>query len=255
MTVASPDCTAHAATTQSAARFLSTPRVLSNGFQRTLDHIRSVDYSEAYKCSLFERLMKMYFINDPLYRERFSNVRLWAEWAGHEPGFDGADTDIDLVAEERQGGYCAIQCKCYAPGTRTSKSPLDLSTARIVADTGDGWRTNAVKTIAPLRPTCDMLRFGDLASQRGGAFLSRCTKERFCNLWTRTGGILTDYWVSHYSYPDIQMQCSKVLQNQGDWRYLSAMLIPGLLQYRDPLSEAAVFGLLLGFGIRQPRLS
>ena len=172
MTVASPDCTAHAATTQSAARFLSTPRVLSNGFQRTLDHIRSVDYSEAYKCSLFERLMKMYFINDPLYRERFSNVRLWAEWAGHEPGFDGADTDIDLVAEERQGGYCAIQCKCYAPGTRTSKSPLDLSTARIVADTGDGWRTNAVKTIAPLRPTCDMLRFGDLASQRRSFFES-----------------------------------------------------------------------------------
>ena len=172
MTVASPDCTAHAATTQSAARFLSTPRVLSNGLQRTLDHIRSVNYSEAYKCSLFERLMKMYFINDPLYRERFSNVRLWAEWAGHEPDFDGADTDIDLVAEKRQGGYCAIQCKCYAPGTRTSKSPLDSSTARIVADTGDGWRTNAVKTIAPLRPTCDMLRFGDLASQRRSFFES-----------------------------------------------------------------------------------
>ena len=147
---------------------------MSNGFQRTLDHIRSIADSEAHKGRLFERLMKTYFGEDPVYKERFSQVWLWSEWASIRPGFDGADTGIDLVAEEREGGYCAIQCKCYAPGTRISKPHLDSFiaasardpfTARIVVDTGDGWGPNARKTIAPLKPACGVLRFGDLASR------------------------------------------------------------------------------------------
>ena len=147
---------------------------MSNGFQRTLDHIRSIADSEAHKGRLFERLMKTYFIKDPLYQERFSQVWLWADWAALKPDFDGTDTGIDLVAEEREGGYCAIQCKCYAPGTQISKPHLDSFiaasardpfTARIMVDTGDEWGPNAVKTIAPLKPACAVLRFGDLASR------------------------------------------------------------------------------------------
>ena len=147
---------------------------MSGSFQRTLDHIRSIADSEAQKGRLFERLMKTYFLGDPLYSERFSNVRLWSEWAGVRPDFDRADTGIDLVAEERRGGYCAIQCKCYAPGTQISKPHLDSFiaasardpfTARIVVDTGDGWGPNARKTIERLKPACTVLRFGDLASR------------------------------------------------------------------------------------------
>ena len=147
---------------------------MTDGFQRTLDHIRSIADSEAEKGRLFERLMKTYFIKDPLYKERFSEVWLWSEWADLRPDFEGTDTGIDLVAEERQGGYCAIQCKCYAPGTQISKPHLDSFisasardpfTARIVVDTGDGWGPNAVKTITPLKPACSVLRFGDLASR------------------------------------------------------------------------------------------
>ena len=44
--------------------------------------------------------MKKYFGEDPVYKERFSQVWLWSEWASIQPGFDGADTGIDLVAEE-----------------------------------------------------------------------------------------------------------------------------------------------------------
>ena len=147
---------------------------MTDGFQRTLDHIRSIADSEAEKGRLFERLMKTYFIKDPLYKERFSEVWLWSEWGDLRPDFEGTDTGIDLVAEERQGGYCAIQCKCYAPGTQISKPHLDSFisasardpfTARIVVDTGDGWGPNAVKTITPLKPACTVLRFGDLASR------------------------------------------------------------------------------------------
>ena len=95
---------------------------MSNGFQQVLDHIRSIADSEFDKGRLFERLMKTYFTQDPLYRDRFSEVWLWSEWAALRPHFDGKDTGIDLVAEESTGGYCAIQCKCYAPGTRISKA-------------------------------------------------------------------------------------------------------------------------------------
>ena len=147
---------------------------MSDGFHQVLHHIRSIAGTEAEKGRLFERLMKAYFEKDPLYRDRFPRVQLWTEWAATRPEFDGADTGIDLVAEERDGGHCAIQCKCYAPGTRISKADLDSFiaasarepfTARIVVDTGDEWGTNAVKTITGLKPACSVLRFGDLLSR------------------------------------------------------------------------------------------
>ena len=145
-----------------------------DGFQRVLDHIRSIAGSEFEKGRLFERLMKRYFQQDPLYRDRFSKVWLWSDWAATRPDFSANDTGIDLVAEEREGGVCAIQCKCYAPGTRISKKHLDSFisasardpfTARIFVDTGDEWGPNAVKTINALQPACTVLRFGDLASR------------------------------------------------------------------------------------------
>ena len=153
---------------------LSGEAALNDGFRRTLDHIRSVAGTEAEKGRLFERLMKRYFVQDPLYAERFSDVWLWSEWATLRQDFDAGDIGIDLVAKERQGGYCAIQCKCYAPGTQVSKAHLDSFisasardpfTARIVVDTGDAWGPNARKTIVPLKPPCAVLRFTDLASR------------------------------------------------------------------------------------------
>ena len=148
---------------------------MSDGFQCILDHIRSIAGTEAEKGRLFERLMKAYFEQDPLYRDRFSQVELWSEWAATRHDFDGADTGIELVAEERSGGHCAIQCKYYAPGTRISKAELasfiaasasDPFTARIVINTGDERRMNAVKTIPGQKPACSVLRFGDLASRQ-----------------------------------------------------------------------------------------
>ena len=122
---------------------------MTDGFQRMLDHIRSIADSESEKGRLFERLMKTYFIKDPLYKERFSEVWLWSEWADLRPDFEGTDTGIDLVAEERQGGYCAIQCKCYAPGTQISKPHLDSfisASAKQVNDSG---------LLVTLEPTSD----------------------------------------------------------------------------------------------------
>ena len=147
---------------------------MNAGFQHCLDHIRAAADSEAAKGRQFERLMATFFAQDPLYRERFFGVQLWADWAIEKPGFDRADFGIDLVAEERDGGYCAIQCKCYAPGKRLAKSDLDSFvsasardpfTARIVVDTGDAWGSNANKAVRNLKPACQVLRFNDLADR------------------------------------------------------------------------------------------
>jgi len=163
----------------------------TTGFQQALDHIRSISETEAQKGRLFERLMQAYFREDPLYQERFSQVWLWQEWVPHfneeetrraaqQPDsgpplrFDLNDIGIDLVARERDGGWCAIQCKCYAPGTRIAKKHLDSFvsasardpfTSRIFVDTGDSWGLNALKTLRGLKPACIVLRFGDLASR------------------------------------------------------------------------------------------
>ena len=58
----------------------------------------------------FERLMQAALTREPgLLGDRFARVWLWHEW----PDRDGPDTGIDLVAEEREGGLCAIQCKFF----------------------------------------------------------------------------------------------------------------------------------------------
>ena len=58
----------------------------------------------------FERMTRDFFATDNHYRNRFSKVWMWMDW----PDRDGGDTGIDLVAEQRDGALCAIQCKCYA---------------------------------------------------------------------------------------------------------------------------------------------
>ena len=95
------------------------------GFQSTLDYIREAAQSERQKGDLFERLMLTYFSQDPDYKDQFSEVWLYKGWAALQTGYDANDIGIDLVAKERHGGYCAIQCKCYAEDTRISKPALD----------------------------------------------------------------------------------------------------------------------------------
>ncbi|MCY4541040.1 MAG: DEAD/DEAH box helicase family protein [Rhodobacteraceae bacterium] len=145
---------------------------MESGFQQTINHLRKTASSEAEKGRLFERLMKKYLTEDPMYQDRFKRVWLWHEWASVQPNFDAGDTGIDLVAEEQEEGVCAIQCKFYAPQTRISKKHLDSFisasardpfVSRIFVDTGDEWGRNAVKTLDGLTPSCNVLRFGDLA--------------------------------------------------------------------------------------------
>ena len=95
------------------------------GFYNALNYIRENANTQYGKGRLFERLIRSYLLEDPFYQKRFSEVYLWSEWAERRPEFDSVDLGIDLVAEERDGGYCAIQCKCYAENARISSADLD----------------------------------------------------------------------------------------------------------------------------------
>ena len=156
--------------------------MVDRGFQSILYYIDEQSSSPYRKGELFEKLMREYFLKDPIYQDSFSDVYLWREWAALK-GFEGTDTGIDLVAQERSGGYCAIQCKCYGPNTRIQKphidsfitaSAIEWSTAegarerftsRIIVDTGKDWGQNALNTINRVVPRCHVKSFADLASR------------------------------------------------------------------------------------------
>lgn len=95
------------------------------GFQSVLNHIRERARSEYRKGELFEQLMQKYFTEDPDYKDQFSEVYLSKEWAQLRTEFGGTDIGVDLVAEKRDSGFCAIQCRCYAETTRISKGHID----------------------------------------------------------------------------------------------------------------------------------
>lgn len=143
------------------------------GFQSVLNYIREHARSERQKGDLFEQLMQKYFTEDPDYKAQFSEVYLWKEWAQLRSDFDGRDIGIDLVAQKHDGGFCAIQCKCYAPDTRISRDDLNsfLATAslppfadntRILVNTGGELGENALRTIEPLGNKFRIIRFSDL---------------------------------------------------------------------------------------------
>ncbi|MDE0011088.1 MAG: DEAD/DEAH box helicase family protein [Candidatus Poribacteria bacterium] len=146
---------------------------INPGFQSTLNYIREAAQSERQKGDLFERLMLAYFSQDPDYKQQFSEVYLYKDWAALQIGYDANDIGIDLVAKERDGGYCAIQCKCYAENTRISKPHLDsfiaasaseLFTSRLIVDTGGEWGPNALRTVDPIRDKLRIIRYSDLES-------------------------------------------------------------------------------------------
>ena len=160
-------------TTQGYLGLEGESRQTNPGFQSTLDYIRERATSEYRKGERFERLMLTYLTEDPDYKEQFSEVYLYKDWAELQTGYDANDIGIDLVAKERHGGYCAIQCKCYAEDTRIAKPALDsfisasaseLFTSRLIVDTGGEWGPNALRTIDPIKDKLRIIRYSDLES-------------------------------------------------------------------------------------------
>ncbi len=138
-----------------------------------LIRLRNESTSEYEKGRRFERLIKRALQQHSYFRQRFTNVWLWNEW----PQRPGRDLGIDLVAEEPDGGLCAIQCKFYAPNATVPKSAIDsfLSasgpepfTSRILINTGAELRDNALRTLEAnsRHKHCRVLGVADLDAWR-----------------------------------------------------------------------------------------
>ena len=108
-------------------------------FQQVLNKYREECFSERDKGTRFETLMKYYLKTDPMYSNEFSEIWLWSEFPFRSQ-FGGKDIGIDLVAKEVEGGYTAIQCKCYRETARIDKPEVDtfLSTSGKSFEDEDG---------------------------------------------------------------------------------------------------------------------
>ena len=147
---------------------------VETGFQGALNYIRRIAPTESHKGRLFERLMQRYLRVDPIYKDLFTEVWLWKEWTALRTDFDATDIGIDLVAQEKDGGYCAIQCKCYGENTRITKpqidsffsaSASDVFTKRMLIHTAGGLNANVRRTIDPLGDKFHVIGYGHLASR------------------------------------------------------------------------------------------
>ena len=147
---------------------------VETGFQGALNYIRRIAPTESHKGRLFERLMQRYLRVDPIYKDLFTEVWLWKEWTALRTDFDGVDIGIDLVARDRDGGYYAIQCKCYGENTRITKpqidsfisaSASDVFTKLMLIHTAGGLNANVRRTIDPLGDKFHVIGYGHLASR------------------------------------------------------------------------------------------
>jgi superfamily II DNA or RNA helicase len=101
----------------------------------------------------FERLVKWWLTQDPIWSRKIKTVWLWDEW----PDYPGRDIGIDLVAEMTDGTLCAVQAKCFDENRDIPKSDLDsfISAAsprtfqhRLLVATTDGLSANAKRMLA-----------------------------------------------------------------------------------------------------------
>jgi predicted helicase len=134
-----------------------------------LAEIRESSLSPREQGDRFERLMQAYLRADPDF-DRFSEVWLWSQW----PENGGkVDTGIDLVAQESDGsGYCAIQCKFYAPDRHLQKHDIDSFftasgkapfTSRLILSTTNDWGKNAEDSLDRQQIPVSRIGLADLA--------------------------------------------------------------------------------------------
>ncbi|MHB1757274.1 MAG: DEAD/DEAH box helicase [Leptospirillum sp.] len=139
---------------------------------KVLETFRRVARSEREKGDFFERLMVIFFKADPLFRDRFENAWIWKDWPDLQNyDFDQRDTGIDLVAKEREGGYCAVQCKFFDSDHTIDKKDIDsfftLSgknpfTSRLIVSTTDKWSVHAEEALRNQKILVNRIGLADL---------------------------------------------------------------------------------------------
>ena len=147
--------------------------------QTLFDDFRATAKTEREKGAYFEELIVRYLTTEPAYRDQYSSVRPYADWARKEGvayGRDASDEGIDLVAKTRgTEDYHAIQCKFYDPGHTIARSDIDsFFTAsgqhpfkhRLIVATTDKWNEKADKALKDQQPPVTKITLADLEASQ-----------------------------------------------------------------------------------------
>lgn len=142
-----------------------------SALQELLQTYRNAAVSEREKGTYFEELILAYLRNEATYRDLYSRVYTWAEWAPQH-GFNAKDDGIDLVAEvDGTSEVHAIQCKFYDPDYRLQKKDIDSFftasgrkpfTHRVIVSTTNHWSEHAENALVDQQPPVSKIDLHDL---------------------------------------------------------------------------------------------
>lgn len=143
--------------------------------QKILESYRQASVTEREKGTYFEELICTYLRNEATYRDLYSDIWLFKDWA-IENGWDARDTGIDLVAKTQgTGEYHAIQCKFFAEDYRVQKSDIDsFFTAsgkkpfvhRVIITTTNNWGEHAEHALQGQQPPVSKIDLHDLENSQ-----------------------------------------------------------------------------------------
>lgn len=143
--------------------------------QILLDNFRNAAATEREKGTYFEELICTYLRNEAIYRDLYSDVWMYADWATQQ-GLDKRDTGIDLVAKTNgTGEYHAIQCKFYDKDYRVQKSDIDSFftasgkkhfTYRVIVSTTNHWSEHAEDALFNQQPPVSKIDLHDLENSQ-----------------------------------------------------------------------------------------
>lgn len=148
---------------------------MNQALNNILTKFRASAKTEREKGTYFEELIQTYFRHEAAYKDLYSQVWTYAEWA-KEYGVDGKDVGIDLVAKTNgTEEYHAIQCKFYDEGHTVQKKDIDSFftasgkkpfTHRIIVTTTNKWSSNAEDALRDQTPPVTKIDFYTLAKSQ-----------------------------------------------------------------------------------------
>lgn len=140
-----------------------------------LSNYRQSSKSEREKGTYFEELIVCYLRNEATYRDLYSDVWTYGDWAALQ-GLDKRDAGIDLVAKTQGTGEIhAIQCKLYAEDYRLQKNDIDsFFTAsgkkpfshRVIVSTTNHWSTHAEDALRDQQPPVSKIDLNNLENSQ-----------------------------------------------------------------------------------------
>ena len=146
-----------------------------SALQTLLASYRTASKTEREKGTYFEELICAYLRNEATYRDLYTKVWTYADWARAQD-IDARDTGIDLVAQTQgTGEFHAIQCKFYAEDYRIQKGDIDsFFTAsgkkpfahRVIITTSTNWSEHANDALQNQQPPVSKIDLHDLENSQ-----------------------------------------------------------------------------------------